>query len=134
MERRFGLRWRAGLNFSSGLEETVTSEQVKAHYAEVARMVRDAQKDSQTGFHIVWENRAACAIAGTTNGMLAADEYLRLLEEVGFVQATLEPKTVYTREVLREKAQRKGREAHYDRISEADIDSKTGSVIIVARA
>ena len=75
-----------------------------------------------------------CAIAGTTNGMLAADEYLRLLEAVGFSSATLEPKTVYTRAVLREKAERKGREAHYARIADADIDAKTGSVIIVATA
>ena len=74
-----------------------------------------------------------CAIAGTTNGMLAVDDYARLLENVGFASATIEPKTVYTREVLHEKAQRKGRLDHYARIADADIDSKTGSVIIVAR-
>ncbi len=73
-----------------------------------------------------------CAIAGTTNGMLGADEYLRLLREVGFSGAEIEPKTVYTREVLHEKATRKDRLAHFDRIAAQDIDSKVGSVIIAA--
>ena len=73
-----------------------------------------------------------CAIAGTTNGMLSTDCYLRLLEETGFADAVIEPKTVYTREVLHEKAERKGRLDHFGRIADADIDSKTGSVIIVA--
>ena len=74
-----------------------------------------------------------CAIAGTTNGMLEADEYARLLQQTGFASAVIEPKTIYTREVLREKAERKGRMQHFERIADADIDSKTGSVIIVAR-
>lgn len=74
-----------------------------------------------------------CAIAGTTNGMLAVDDYARLLESIGFASATIEPKTIYTREILHEKAQRKGRLDHYARIADADIDSKTGSVIITAR-
>ena len=73
-----------------------------------------------------------CAIAGTTNGMLSADEYARLLGEVGFASAEIEPKTVYTREVLREKAERKGRMAHFERIADADVDAKTGSVVITA--
>ena len=74
-----------------------------------------------------------CAIVGTTNGMLSADGYLSLLEEVGFASAEIEPKTVYKREVLREKAERKDRMQRFERIADADIDSKTGSVIIVAR-
>jgi hypothetical protein len=73
-----------------------------------------------------------CAIVGTTNGMLAASEYARLLEDTGFKSAVIEPKTVYTREVLREKAERKGRMGHFARIADDDIDSKTGSVIIIA--
>ena len=73
-----------------------------------------------------------CAIAGTTNGMLSAGEYLHLLRETGFAGAEIEPKTIYTREVLREKAARKGRMAHFKRIADADIDAKTGSVIITA--
>ena len=50
----------------------------------------------------------------------------------GFKSALIEPKTIYTREVLREKATRKGRLDHFARIANADIDSKTGSVIITA--
>lgn len=73
-----------------------------------------------------------CIIVGTTNGMLGAEEYLRLLEEVGFTSATIEAKTIYTREVLCEKAQRKNRKRHLDRIVDQDIDSKTGSTLIVA--
>ncbi len=73
-----------------------------------------------------------CAIVGTTNGMLAADDYVRILEEVGFSGARIEPKTVYTLDVLREKARRKGREERFERIAEADVDGKTGSVIVEA--
>jgi SAM-dependent methyltransferase len=73
-----------------------------------------------------------CAIAGTTNGMLGADEYASLLEQVGFARVEIEPKTVYTIAVLREKAERKDRMDHFDRIASADVDSKTGSVIVIA--
>ena len=73
-----------------------------------------------------------CAIVGTTNGMLAAGEYARLLEDIGFKSAVIEPKTIYTREVLYEKAKRKDRLDHFTRIADDDIDSKTGSVIIIA--
>ena len=73
-----------------------------------------------------------CAIAGTTNGMMSAEGYLQLLQQVGFSGATVEPKTVYTLSVLREKAERKGRMAHFERIADADVDSKTGSAIITA--
>ena len=62
-----------------------------------------------------------------------ADEYARLLRQTGFVSATIEPKTIYSRDVLRKKAERKDRLAHFERIADADIDSKTGSFIIVAR-
>ena len=64
--------------------------------------------------------------------MLHVDDYTRLLEEAGFASARIEPKTVYTREVLHEKARRKGRMAHYERIAGKGVDGKTGSVIIVA--
>lgn len=75
-----------------------------------------------------------CAIAGTTNGMLLASDYAHLLQEVGFARATIEPKTVYTTAVLREKAERKGRQDHFARLEGHDVDSKTGSVIITAYA
>lgn len=74
-----------------------------------------------------------CAIVGTTNGMLGADEYARLLQQTGFASATVEPKTIYTRDVLCQKAERKGRQQHFERLVDADVDAKTGSVIIVAR-
>lgn len=74
-----------------------------------------------------------CAIAGTTNGMLSADGYERLLLECGFSAVSIEPKTVYTLEVLREKALRKGRDSHYANIAGSDVDSKTGSAIVMAR-
>jgi len=73
-----------------------------------------------------------CAIAGTTNGMLSVDAYAVLLEEVGFSRASIEPKTVYTIDVLHEKAQRKGRMEHFDRVKDLDVSGKTGSVIITA--
>ncbi len=73
-----------------------------------------------------------CAIAGTTNGMLSVEAYAALLEEAGFSRASIEPKTVYTLDVLREKAQRKGRMAHFVRIEGLDVSGKTGSVIITA--
>jgi SAM-dependent methyltransferase len=74
-----------------------------------------------------------CIIVGTTNGMLAVNTYAQLLEAAGFASAEIEPKTVYTRSVLLEKAQRKERLAQYERIAHADIDAKTGSAIITAR-
>ncbi len=73
-----------------------------------------------------------CAIAGTTNGMLSVGDYERALRDAGFDHATIETKTVYTLDVLQEKAQRKGRMDHFERLCDADVDAKTGSVIIVA--
>ena len=73
-----------------------------------------------------------CAIAGTTNGMLSVGAYATLLEEVGFSRVSIEPKTVYTLDVLHEKAQRKGRMEHFERIESLDVSGKTGSVIITA--
>ncbi len=73
-----------------------------------------------------------CAIAGTTNGMLSVDAYASLLEEAGFSRASIEPKTIYTLDVLREKAERKGRMDSFSRIEGFDISGKTGSVIIAA--
>lgn len=73
-----------------------------------------------------------CIIVGTTNGMMSAEGYLQLLQDVGFSGATVEPKTIYTLEVLHGKAVRKGRMARYKRIAGADVDSKTGSAIITA--
>ena len=73
-----------------------------------------------------------CRITGCTTGIPAADGYLRMLADAGFSAARLEPKTVYTREVLEEKARRKGRMDSFARIADADIDAKTGSVVVYA--
>lgn len=75
-----------------------------------------------------------CAIVGCTNGMLHVDAYAQLLSDIGFESARIEPKTVYTVDVLYEKASRKGRMQHYDALDVADVDSKSGSVIITAKA
>lgn len=73
-----------------------------------------------------------CAIAGTTNGMLSVSEYEAALRNAGFVHASTEPKTVYTLDVLHEKALRKDRMNHFERLRDADVDARTGSVVVVA--
>lgn len=72
-------------------------------------------------------------ITGCTNGMLGARDYETQLRKVGFAHASIEPKTVYTLEVLHEKAQRKDR---LDAFAALDggpqADGTTGSAIIRA--
>lgn len=73
------------------------------------------------------------ALTGCTVGIPHADAYLRMLKDAGFALAELEPKTLYTMEVLEEKARRKGRMEAFSRLAAADVGAKTGSVIITAR-
>ncbi len=73
------------------------------------------------------------ALTGCTAGIPHADAYLRMLEEAGFSEAKLEPKTLYTMEILEEKARRKGRMELFSRLAGADVGAKTGSVVIIAR-
>ena len=73
-----------------------------------------------------------CAITGCTNGMLSTDGYRALLDELGYSAVSIEPKTVYTLDVLHEKASRKGRMEHFEALSGFDVDSRCGSVIITA--
>ena len=73
------------------------------------------------------------ALTGCTVGIPAADAYLRMLKDAGFALAELEPKTLYTMEVLEEKARRKGRMEAFSRLAAADVGAKTGSVVITAR-
>ena len=73
------------------------------------------------------------ALTGCTVGIPAADAYLRMLKDAGFARAELEPKTLYTMEVLEEKARRKGRMEAFSRLAAADVGAKTGSVVITAR-
>ena len=73
-----------------------------------------------------------CYITGCANGMYSAQDYLGTLQKCGFKSGTIEPKTIYTKEVLHEKAQRKDRMDAYMRIKDMQIDSKVGSAIIYA--
>ena len=73
------------------------------------------------------------ALTGCTVGIPHADAYLRMLKDAGFALAELEPKTLYTMEVLEEKARRKGRMEAFSRLAAADVGAKTGSVVITAR-
>lgn len=73
------------------------------------------------------------ALTGCTAGIPAASAYLRMLKDAGFTRAELEPKTLYTMEVLEEKARRKGRMEVFSRLAAADVGAHTGSVVITAR-
>lgn len=74
-----------------------------------------------------------CRIVGCTKGMQPAETYRAMLEDAGFADVVLEPKTTYTHDVLERKAQAKDRMAFYERIADdAAIDGASGSVIIYA--
>ena len=74
-----------------------------------------------------------CRIVGTTNGMSAAADYERMLVDAGFADVRMEPKTTYTLDVLRAKAEQKDRMAFYDQLKDdRDLDGASGSVIVVA--
>lgn len=74
-------------------------------------------------------------ITGCTNGITLHDEYLRLLQRVGFAKASIEPKTTYTLDVLHEKATRKNRLTAWEKVTgRAEADGCCGSAIITAWA
>lgn len=74
-----------------------------------------------------------CRIVGCTKGMQPAEAYRAMLEDAGFADVVLEPKTTYSREVLERKAQAKDRMRFYEAIADdAAIDGASGSVIIYA--
>lgn len=76
---------------------------------------------------------ALCRISGCLNGMQASADYRALLVEAGFTEASISPKTRYTFDVLREKAQRKERMDSYDQvICYPSADGACGSAIITA--
>lgn len=77
---------------------------------------------------------ALSAITGCRRGITAVDEYRAMMNECGFSQTSIEPKTVYTADVLREKAVRKGRERALEEALAYDVDSVCGSAIIRAVA
>ena len=74
-----------------------------------------------------------CRIVGCTNGMSSAQSYVRALEEAGFVDVRLERKTNYTFDVLKQRAQQKGRMEFFQRIeNDAAMSGACGSVIVYA--
>ena len=73
-----------------------------------------------------------CTLVGCTNGMSSIDEYRAILADIGFAEARVEPKTIYTEAVLAEKAARKSREALYERIAGTGVDAVSGSAIVYA--
>lgn len=72
-------------------------------------------------------------ITGCLNGMLSAQEYSELLAQAGFARCELEPKTIYTLDVLLEKAQRKDRLEFYQQIEGVEsVSGASGSAIVTA--
>ena len=75
-----------------------------------------------------------CRIVGTTNGMQTADEYRAMILDAGFSDVILQPKTTYTLDVLRKKAEQKDRMAFFEALADdTAVDSASGSVIIIAK-
>ncbi len=77
---------------------------------------------------------ALSTITGCRRGITPADEYRAMMGECGFAKTSIEPKTVYTVDVLREKATRKKREKALEKALAYDVDSVCGSAIIRATA
>ena len=76
---------------------------------------------------------ALCRITGCTKGMQSAEDYQHMLELAGFSQVQLEPKTVYSLEVLHTKAEQKDRMTFFEQLEDSgDVDGISGSVIIYA--
>ena len=72
-------------------------------------------------------------ITGCMNGIELVDVYRQHLLDAGFSQVEIESKTLYTLDVLREKAQRKDRMAFFEALeNNPDLDALSGSVIITA--
>ncbi len=77
---------------------------------------------------------ALCRIVGCVRGMADASSYGDMLRAAGFTQVAIEPKTVYTLDVLHEKALRKDRQALFEEIANCpEADGLCGSAIITAR-
>ena len=74
-----------------------------------------------------------CKIVGTTNGMSSARKYEQMLKAAGFDYVSIEPKTTYTLDVLRDKAKQKERMDYFEEISgDVQVSGASGSVIIIA--
>lgn len=75
---------------------------------------------------------ALCTITGCRNGIPDATFYEVMLRNCGFDEVALEPKTVYTLDVLREKAVRKHHEESLPAVEGAGAGGITGSVVVRA--
>ena len=74
-----------------------------------------------------------CRIVGCTNGMQPQEDYRQMLLDAGFVDVVLEPKTIYTLDVLERKAQQKDRMELFAQIADdPTVSEASGSVIIYA--
>lgn len=74
-----------------------------------------------------------CRIVGCTKGMQSAESYRMALEDAGFVDIMLEPKTTYTLDILEQKARAKNRMRFFESIeNDPAIEGASGSVIIYA--
>lgn len=72
-------------------------------------------------------------ITGCRRGITSVDSYRTMMASCGFVHCDIEPKTVYTTDVLKEKAERKGRVAALEAALRFEVDSVCGSAIIRGR-
>lgn len=77
---------------------------------------------------------ALSRITGCRRGITPTDRYREMMASCGFSHCNIEPKTVYTIEVLREKAERKGRAEALETALRFDVDSVCGSAIVCGRA
>lgn len=77
---------------------------------------------------------ALCEVTGCRNGIASVRDYERMLHECGFARVSIEQKTLYTNEVLHEKAQRKGRMPAYETAIAAKAGATCGSAIVTAFA
>ncbi len=77
---------------------------------------------------------ALCEVTGCRNGITDVRDYERMLHECGFARVSIEQKTLYTNEILHEKARRKGRIPAYETAAAAGADATCGSAIITAFA
>lgn len=77
-------------------------------------------------------DEALCAVTGCRNGIPDAGFYREMILDCGFDEVELSPKTVYTYEVLEEKATRKHHEDCLPVIARCQAGGLTGSVIVKA--
>lgn len=72
-------------------------------------------------------------ITGCMRGAIAHDDYLAMLERAGFASGHIEPKTIYTLDVLEGKAFRKGNEQALEELAGIEgVSGAWGSAIVTA--